>query len=235
MRKKLFLIALLSVGIFSISFAQGNNAKKFFGTWSGVVEIQGQSYTAIFNFKEKDGVLTGTAESPELGAGTVALENIVVKENKIQLDIPSMRGGYEGSYNEEKKVLEGSLIMGEEAIPLILEKKKTASADEDKKISSIWEGTIDFQGTKIRLVLKIYKNEDGSFGGLIDSPDQGTTNIPAGKVIYSDEVLTFDMPAFGAEYTGKIDKTTMTAKGTFTQRGHDVPLDLKKVDKSAQQ
>lgn len=234
MLKRFLLIAALTMGMFSFSFAQENNTKLFTGVWKGALDIQGQSFTVIFTFAEKDGKLSGTAESPEQGGGTISLDNIAVTGNKIQFDIAPIRGGFEGVYKEEKKVLDGSIVMGEQGYPITLEKDTKAAADEAKKFTSIWEGAIDFQGKSIRLVLKIYSNEDGTLGAMVDSPDQGVSNIPADGVKLTDENLSFNMPSASAVYSGKIDKATMTAKGTFTQRGSEFALELKKSDKPIQ-
>lgn len=234
MLKRFLLIAALTMGVYSSSFAQANNAKLFAGVWKGMLDVQGQSFTVIFTFAEKDGKLSGTAESPEQGGGTISLDNIAITGNKIQFDIAPVRGGFEGVYKEEKKVLDGSIIMGEQGYPITLEKDSKAATDEAKKFTSIWEGALDVQGKVIRLVLKIYSNEDGTLGAMVDSPDQGVSNIPAEGVTLTDETLSFNMPSASAVYSGKIDKATMTARGTFTQRGNEFALDLKKSDKPIQ-
>lgn len=228
MLKRILLTMAFIAGMFSISLAQESGAKKFAGVWKGTLDMQGQTMTVIFTFIEKEGKLTGTGESPEQGGGAIALDNIAVAGNKIQFDITAVRAGYDGTYNEAKKLIEGTLVMGEQGMPLNLTKDEKAPAVEVKKFTSVWEGVLTVPNAALRLNLKIYTKADGTFGGVLESLDQNAT-IEAGAVTLTDEVLKFEVPAAGAAFSGKIDKATMTAKGTFTQGGQEFPLELKKA------
>jgi hypothetical protein len=223
----MLFIAVLS----SVSIAQDNNVKKFAGVWKGLLDMQGQTMTVIFSLTEKDGKLSGTAESPEQGGGAVPLENIVVTANKIQLEIPMVRAGYEGTLKPDNKNIDGTLVIQEQGIPLPLVKDEKAAQAEDKKIDSYWEGSLTTPNGQIPLVFKTYTKKDGTIGGLLDSPLQKVSNIPASSAVLTADELKFEISAMSASYSAKIDKATMTAKGTFTQGGQEFALDLKKVDK----
>lgn len=231
MFKKIFIIAVIFFGLISVSTAQENNAKKFAGVWKGILDLQGQSFSVIFTFAEKEGKLSGTAESPEMGGGATTIDNIVVTGTKIQFEIAAARAGFEGTLKEEKKIIDGTLIMQEQGYPLVLTKDDKAVPAEEKKIDTVWEGALSVQGTTIPLVFKTYTKPDGTIGGLLDSPSQNTVNIPASSASLTADELKFEISAIGASYTGKIDKATMTAKGTFSQAGQEFPLDLKKAEK----
>lgn len=233
MLKRFILTAALVAGMFSLSFAQENNTKKFAGIWKGALDMQGQSITVIFTFIEKDGKLTGTGESPEQGGGTIALDNIAVAGNKIQFDITAVRAGYDGTFNEAKKIIEGTLVMGEQGMPLNLAKDENAKVPEEKKFTSVWEGVLAVPNASFRVIIKIYTNADGTLGGVLDSPDQNAT-ISITEVTLTDELLKFVVPTGSSTYSGKIDKATMTAKGIFSQGGQEIPLELKKADNPVQ-
>lgn len=234
MLRKSILAAALVIGLFTISYAQGNNVKKFVGVWKGILDMQGQSATVIFTFTEKEGKLSGSAESPEQGGGAVTLDNIVVVENKIQFEITAVRGGFDGVYKEDKKVLDGTLVFGDQGVPLALTKDEKAVPAAEKKFDSIWEGTLVVQDKSLKIIVKVFKNEDGTLGAFLDSPDQKASNIPAASVSLKEDTFSFELSALGASYSGKIDKTTMVSKGTFSQGGMELPLDLKKADTPAQ-
>lgn len=108
-----------------------------------------------------------------------------------------------------------------------------AQADQkkdEKQFTSLWEGKLKISAVSLRLVLKTFKNDDGSLGAFMDSPDQGAKNIPVSSVTMTDDSLKFAIQAIGASYSGKIYKDSALVKGTFKQGGMALPLDLKKID-----
>jgi uncharacterized protein len=91
-----------------------------------------------------------------------------------------------------------------------------------------WLGKISVSGVEIRLVFNIKLNEKDSLTAAADSPDQGAKNIPLGHVILKNEKLTIQAPLLMAEYNGTIINDT-TINGTWTQRGGNYPVNLKKL------
>lgn len=228
MLRKSILVVLAFFSIASFSIAQDNSAKKFAGVWKGVLDMQGQAITVIFTFTEKDGKLSGTAESPEQGGGAVEVEAITISGNKIQFEISAVRAGFEGTLKEEKKMIDGTLIIQEMGLPLALTKDEKAAVDQ-KKPDSVWEGTLSVPTMSLKLIIKVFKNADGSLTGTMDSPDQKATNIPLTSISLTEDELKFEAANLTIKYTGKIDKAAMTAKGTFAQGGQEFPLDFKKA------
>lgn len=100
---------------------------------------------------------------------------------------------------------------------------------EEKKYTSLWEGFIKTNALSLRLAVKIYKNDDGSLGAFLDSPDQGAKNIPIDKVSLTDDSLNFTINSAMAKYNGVIIKDSAIVKGKWVQGGKTSPLDLKKV------
>ena len=234
MLKKAFISAAIILGIISSVFAQENNAKKFAGVWKGLLDLQGQTYSAIFTFTEKGNSLTGTAESPELGGGPVPIDNIAISGNKIEFEIAQIKGGFQGNLKEDNKTLDGAIYMGDQVYPITLTRDEKAPAPVEKKYESIWEGKLHVQGLTLRFVVKTFRKPDGSLGAIANSPDQTKADIPIKTITITDDSLKFDIPIVNGSYAGKIDKTEMTAKGVFNQRGMEMPLDLKKVEEVAE-
>lgn len=107
------------------------------------------------------------------------------------------------------------------------EQEKAAAAKQEKTFTSLWEGKV----SGLRIILKIYTKEDGSTGGLLDSPDQAAKDLPVASVTLTDDSLKFNAPMLRASFAGKLDKTVMTVTGIFKQMQNEIPLVLKKVDK----
>lgn len=102
---------------------------------------------------------------------------------------------------------------------------------ETKNFTSYWEGKLKISAISLRLVLRVYKNEDGTFGAFMDSPDQSANNIPVGTVTLTDDSLNFSVPSIRGSYAGKLEKDSMVAVGKWTQMNMSLPLNLKKVEK----
>lgn len=107
------------------------------------------------------------------------------------------------------------------------QEKNTPAVKQEKTFTSLWEGKI----SNLRIVLKIYNKDNGTIGGLLDSPDQGAKDLPVASVTLTEDSLKFNAPALRASFAGKLDKTTMTVTGIFIQMENEIPLVLKKVDK----
>ena len=94
----------------------------------------------------------------------------------------------------------------------------TASA---QNISGSWKGLLELGVLKLNIVVNIAT--DGTC--TLDSPDQGAKGIPAKIITISADALKFKASAIGAEYEGKLEDGVL--RGTFTQNGMKLPLDLK--------
>src|SRR5262245_8153308 len=95
-------------------------------------------------------------------------------------------------------------------------------------IEGAWEGTLDFGGAKLRLVLKISKAADGSLTAKADSPDQGAIDLPVDTISLKDGAVRFEMKRTMASYEGTLNKAASEISGEFKQGGMTVPLTLKR-------
>lgn len=102
---------------------------------------------------------------------------------------------------------------------------------DEKQFTSLWEGKLKISSVSLRLVLKTFKNDDGSLGAFLDSPDQGANNIPVSSITMTEDSLKFAIQTIGASYNGKFIKDSALVKGTFKQGAMILPFDLKKIEK----
>jgi fermentation-respiration switch protein FrsA (DUF1100 family) len=96
-------------------------------------------------------------------------------------------------------------------------------------IEGIWLGSFSAGGMELRLVFHISKNEDGTYSGTMDSPDQGAAGLEMNPVNFEEGILTAEWPRGQFVYTGKLAEDGLNIKGSFTQGGATFNLDLKKV------
>ncbi|MFQ5632902.1 MAG: alpha/beta hydrolase family protein, partial [bacterium] len=117
-------------------------------------------------------------------------------------------------------------------ITVLLQPNISSASKFEDDISGTWQGALKISGgMELRIVFHISKNEDGSYGAKLDSPDQGAAGIPVGTVIFKDNHLRLDVPVVAGKYEGDLKENSQTIEGEWSQGGMSLPLVLKRVDK----
>ena len=101
-------------------------------------------------------------------------------------------------------------------------------SDEAFRVAEVWEGVLDVEAAKFRLVLKLAPSNDGLMG-LLDSPDQKAMNQPIDQVSLDGTALHFQMKAIDAHYEGEISEDGKEMSGRWSQRGQSWPLAFLRV------
>lgn len=103
-----------------------------------------------------------------------------------------------------------------------------SAASYAQNLLGTWNGQLEIGPQKLSLVLHLEQGENGEITCEMDSPDQGAKGIPA-KILYiSSDSLSVTINQIGMTYSGKLDSGLI--KGTFSQMGIELPLDLKPGD-----
>src|SRR5687768_16848967 len=76
--------------------------------------------------------------------------------------------------------------------------------NESSNLAGNWLTTLEFNGTKNRLVLKIQKAEDG-YTAKFDSVDQGAKDLPIDSVTLNGSKMSFVAGQFGMSYEGTLN------------------------------
>ena len=103
-------------------------------------------------------------------------------------------------------------------------------AQQERSINGSWMGQLDFSNMKFRIIFNIKRGND-KYIATMDSPDQGTNNIPVNSVTLIDSSIKFDVKALGGYYKGIINKESTFISGMWHQGG-DLQLNLTKIDKN---
>jgi RNA polymerase sigma factor (sigma-70 family) len=88
-----------------------------------------------------------------------------------------------------------------------------------------WEGTLDANGGKLRLVFKIFKTND-TYQAVMQSVDQGSGDVPIPNVSARPRFIHFFMPVLDADFIGTLDSDQTAMTGTFKQMKRSFPLTL---------
>jgi len=95
------------------------------------------------------------------------------------------------------------------------------------QVAGDWEGTLDVNVAKLRVVIHLAKDKD-AWSGTLDSPDQGGFGIPIGEIGYKDNVLKFDVPSIAGSYEGAA-KDANTLTGEWKQGGRTFPMTFSRI------
>jgi pimeloyl-ACP methyl ester carboxylesterase len=98
-------------------------------------------------------------------------------------------------------------------------------------VEEIWEGKLKAGAVEIRLVFHFLKQSDGSYAGLMDSPDQGAKDLDLDAVTIKDDAVHVELKKAGIVFEGKRQTKGEEITGDFKQAGRSFPLTLKKVTK----
>ncbi len=94
-----------------------------------------------------------------------------------------------------------------------------------KDLAGTWQGALSVGGTRLRLVLILKKEVDGTYSGTMDSIDQQAMGIPISKASYLDGKVRIEVDSVKGHYEGLMSADGSAITGTWTQ-GETFPLDL---------
>jgi hypothetical protein len=184
--------------------------------------------TIVFRFEPgEDGGIKAFLDSPEQGAFGIEVTRFTVDEKEVKLRI-----------TEPTKILylasiDGESMSGEfrqrDSMPLTLTKGQYRVAALDlpsaarERLTGSWHGQIQ---KSITVVLRFGEEQDGRYVGVLDSLDQGRTNLPVSDVRLDGDVLSLHVPGIGASMEARISDREMA--GDYRQDGQTFPISLRR-------
>jgi hypothetical protein len=231
--RTLALIALTLAAFSSLSRAQSQIA----GDWLGMLNAGSiQLHLALHIVAAQDGSLTATFDSIDQGVNGVPITAISLKDSKLAFTVDAAHISYEGAVNKDATEIDGVWSQGS---PLTLNFKRVAAATKPapkpaapSDIDGNWQGTLDANAVKLRIVFKIVNTQDG-LTAQMQSPDQSPAWIAASSVTRSGSSLIIALNGIGVVFDGKISADLSSIDGTFTQMGNGLPLLIKRVKDQA--
>src|SRR5579872_1516364 len=98
-------------------------------------------------------------------------------------------------------------------------------------IAGIWLGTLEADGERVRVVIKISRSAAGRLGGTMDSPDRGRRDLRISRIDWQNGHLRVE--AVGDRiFTGDLDADMQELVGEWQQSGGTLPLKLGRVDRA---
>jgi hypothetical protein len=113
---------------------------------------------------------------------------------------------------------------------LVTTRRFPGSGSAPKDIQGAWEGILQVDKIKLRLIFHFSKKPDGSYSATLDSPDQGGRDVPATAVSFSNSIVRVDLTALGGDYVGRLNPAGVQMVGQFNQLGSSRPLVLRRTE-----
>ena len=88
-----------------------------------------------------------------------------------------------------------------------------------------WEGKLTLGQAALTIVFRFHTDAGGT-QAVLDSPDQGASDIPVTALARNGDQLTVTIGSIGAAYTGKLGADARTLSGSWSQLGQSSALDL---------
>lgn len=100
---------------------------------------------------------------------------------------------------------------------------------QNASIEGNWLGALEIGGGKLRLVVKVTKNADGSFKATLDSIDQGAKDLPLDSINQQEKNVRFEAKQFALSYEGVMGEKGDEIVGTFKQGNGSTPMTFKRI------
>lgn len=213
------------------------------GHWKGTIITGPASLRLRFKITEASpGQFRGTMDSLDQGARDFPLSSVEFAAPTARWEIASIGGQFEGALQNDDMEIDGLWRQAGRDFKLLLkradplEEEVPVSDDayafvSDTELPGLWQGTLDANGTLLRLLFKIGKASDGSYRAAMDSLDQGAKNIPATSVSFTNGNVKLEWKAMRALFHGQLENGRLT--GFWQQGAGDFPLDLERTNRTA--
>jgi len=151
------------------------------GVWEGTLKTPNGDVGFVFNVHRDGDKWAAEMDVPIRNVSGIPIKEVKVDGASVSFPIPGPgEPHYDGKLSDDGKSITGNFIQGGGSIPLDLKwksepkavEKLPANSGEVQVLEGTWAGTLDANGTQLRLLFKFVKNADGSITGTVDSLDQ---------------------------------------------------------------
>lgn len=105
----------------------------------------------------------------------------------------------------------------------------TTQAPDTSRFLGDWMGSLTLGSTDLRVVFHLRRESDGALTGTMDSPDQGATDIPLGRILIESDTLRLRVPSIAGAYAGVLGDRAKALDGVWIQGGQRLPLALERT------
>jgi uncharacterized protein len=234
-RHRLTVPSVLIVLMASSGVASAQPASAPSGHWEGSIQTPGQELKIEIDLVGSGDTWKGTINVPVQGLKGFPLSGVAVQNDDVTFAMKGVPGDplFKGTVSKDAKTLSGTFLQGGGSVPFSLTRTGQAkfeplpkSTAVTKDLEGSWQGTLDADGTLLRLTVKLSNQPDGTAAGTIISVDQNGVEIPIAAVVQTNSHLTLHVPSVVGRYEGDFKDGELTGK--WTQGPKTWPLVFKR-------
>jgi uncharacterized protein len=206
------------------------------GDWSGTLQV-GETELQLVLHLSKDAQGEWHAKLDSLNQAVYGMEasKVTREEDSLRFEIASVGAKFQGKIQPDHRTIRGVWEQGGTGLPLKFEKRASSAASRVaanavSKAEGTWQGAIEVTNMRMRLQMHVSHDGQGKLLASLDSLDQGIQGIPASKVTEKNGELSFEIPAFQAEYHGTLSASKNELAGAWTQNDSAEKLDFRRSD-----
>jgi RNA polymerase sigma factor (sigma-70 family) len=244
-------VALLAAGtgvvtIHAINAMRTDNAlHRMQGNWEGTLDIGPEKLRVVFHIFKTNDTWVVTQDSIDQGVMGIHIPQFSATGNSLDARVPAIDGELMARINPDDSEMSGTWKQLKNTYPLTLVKTDTPDAvtamptDQyapraDSDLQGTWSGAISVGKVSLRLSLRISEPSPGSFQALMDSPDQGVSNLPITSFTYQKPAVRYTMDGINAVYEGNVNAQDDRIQGTWSQLGQKYPLTFQRAQTNSQ-
>jgi hypothetical protein len=227
----------LSVALFLISTPsfQAQSPADPSGHWEGAVQIPDREQTFELDLvKNGQGEIGGMIHVPAGNVAGVPVK-VTVKDGLVnfhaRVDQP-----FSGQLSADGKSISGDYSLEGFVLPFSMSRTGNAKVEVpekgapiDRELEGTWNGMLELDGTRLRLVLAMRNLADGTSAGTIVSVDEGGLEVPLTITAQDSLGLALNLKPVGATYTGTWNRERRELAGTYRQGAFAGPLTFRKA------
>jgi hypothetical protein len=209
------------------------------GHWEGAIQVPGPELKIEIDLAPRGEKWEGTITIPAQGLKGFPLSAITVQGDSVSFALNGVPGNpqFKGTLSKDSRSLNGEFGQGGGTMPFAVTRTGDAkfealpkSTPITKDLEGSWEGSLDANGTILRLLLKLSNGPDGVARGTMTSVDQGGVELPAAAVVQTGSHLKVVVQAIAGTYEGDFKDGQLT--GTWRQGPGTLPLVFKRPAQS---
>ena len=193
------------------------------GSWVGdlVVPQANVTLAIVLRFEDNDaGEFVGFLDSPDQGAIGLPLAAITLADGALSFTIPQLSADYKGTVSGGN--INGTYTQLGMVFPLNFARGEyrprgaELSQEAIDRLEGSWVGRVpNSAGGSLAVVFRFESNGPGNVVAVLDSPEQGASNIPIGELTVTGDQLSLVISAAQASYRGTLGADTI--EGTWAQ------------------
>jgi hypothetical protein len=178
------------------------------------------------------GSLVGTLGTDEVKG--LPLARLAVEGRTVRFEIPSAGARFSGTLADDGRSLTGEFVNAAGAAPSVLTRTgdariaaPIASAAIARELEGTWNGILEVEGRKKRLVLQMRNQPDGTSIGTIVSVDDGEIELPVALTQQGRDLIV-EITVNGGRFAATMNDAATELSGTYTERTVQLPLKFRR-------